>query len=502
MKNIFNRLPKKLIAGVVLFAVTLAGVGAISAALIGGDREVRAYNGPGTPGFDHVTFNSFTNVPNIGDERNFFHGKISQAPNGFYDPMNGVRGGDELLVRVYVHNNADPKHNASGKGVAKNTRVRVQLPSGEAQNQVAHAFVSADNATPKTIEDTLNIVGQYPVGLQYVTGSARVKTNFMDKALSDEVVKSGVQIGDDALDGNMNGCFEFVALVTMKVKIVAPAYTLDKKVSVSGKDTFAEEVSVNAGDKVDFVLGFKNMGSVNLNNVVIGDKLPTGLTYVPGSTQFISGHTGNKWVKSESDNVVKGGVSIGDYAPNGAGYVKFTATVADASKLECGNNNLVNTGFAKPSGRGTIEDKASVKVSKKCENVPTFACKALTAKLNGKEVTLNLDYSVSGGAKLKTVTYNFGDGSAEMVTDKTKDVKHAYAKDGEYKINATLTFVAGNNTHKVECSTSVKIGTPTTPPTTPPTLPDTGAGDIIGIFAAVTVAGSVAHRVFTRRIFG
>lgn len=41
---------------------------------------------------------------------------------------------------------------------------------------------------------------------------------------------------------------------------------------------------------------------------------------------------------------------------------------------------------------------------------------------------------------------------------------------------------------------------PVTPPTTPPTtLPKTGAGEVIGLFAATSVAGGIAHNVVSRR---
>ena len=47
--------------------------------------------------------------------------------------------------------------------------------------------------------------------------------------------------------------------------------------------------------------------------------------------------------------------------------------------------------------------------------------------------------------------------------------------------------------------------TPTTPqtPETPTTLPNTGAGEVIGLFLGVTIAGAAFHRLFAnRRMFG
>lgn len=211
-----------------IVAVALAMTAVVATAGFGPDRPTKVYNGPGTPGFNHVTFNSFTNVPNIGDERNFVTGKIAGADGGFYDPMTKIRGNDELLVRVYVHNGADPSLNANGSGIARNTKVRVQLPAADAlaKNQTAKAFVSADNAQPREIYDTLDMSAEngQAFAVKYIPGSASVTSNTGTQAVSDSIVSTGVNFGDQ------KGCFEYIRLVTFKVKVKAPNYTLAKTV--------------------------------------------------------------------------------------------------------------------------------------------------------------------------------------------------------------------------------------------------------------------------------
>lgn len=525
IKKILSKLPKKFLAGAAVTVVALVAMGSIGGALLGGDRPVKQYQGPGTPGFDHVTFNSFTNVPNIGDERDFFNGKIAGAPDGFYDPMNGVRGGDEVLMRVYVHNGADPKHNASGKGIARNTKVRVALPTGRDQKQVARAFVSADNAQPQIIEDTLTMNGKYPVELKYVPGSATIKSNFIDQAISDNVVKDGVLIGDNNVNGDMKGCFEYIALVTFKVKVVAPSYSLEKKVSQHGKDSYSKSITAKPGEKVDYVLAFKNVGSTDLKNVVLGDRLPNKVTYEQNSTHWISGHTGNKWVKAESNNITTGGVNIGAYAPNGAAYLRFTAQLPDEDELECGINKLVNKGFAKPEDHGTIEDEADVIIKKECQpDKPVFACDALTASKVGsgnRTYRFNTEYTARNGAEFKRFVYDFGDGSDELVTDQDS-VEHTY-EPGEYTAQVTVVFDVNGEEKTAtgqQCMVNIFVGKkpkdncpipgkehlPKDSPEcveqpVPSELPKTGAGDIAAIFAATTVAGMIAYRLILARRF-
>ncbi|MDZ7744689.1 MAG: PKD domain-containing protein [Candidatus Saccharibacteria bacterium] len=504
MKSLFSRLPMKLIVSVLVIVAFAGFFTAGSSALIGGDRQVKQYEGSGTPGFDHVQFNSFTDVPNIGDERDFFTGKVNDAPDGFYDPMNGVRGGDELLVRVYVHNNADKKHNESGQGVAKNTRVRVELPEGLSENQTARAFVSADNAQPEVIEDTLSLTGEYPVELDYVEGSANVKSNFQDRALSDDIVDSGVLIGDDNVNGDMKGCFEYVALVTFKVKVVSPSYELDKYVRIHDKEDFGEIVHVAPGDKVDFGMAFKNVGTTDLRDVIVGDRLPDGLSYVPDSTHVISGHTDNKWVKTSGDNIVSGGLTIGGYLPQGSAFVRFTAEV-DEDEVECGTSDLVNIGYAKPKDHGTIEDKATVRVTKQCEEEPekpVYKCEMITVKkLSDRKVRVDVDAPASNGATVKQYRYDFGDGSDELVT--TDDSReYTYEGNGPYDIRVTVDFTVDGETksHTSEaCTDRVSFEKPEKPDQ-PEELPSTGAGSVVGLFTATTLAGTAVHRfVLSRR---
>ena len=81
--------------------------------------------------------------------------------------MNGFSGkaeveeGQELLLRFTYNNAADNLNgsNFDGPGVAKNTKVRIHLPTDTAQALRANAYISADNAQPQTVADTIDLMG-------------------------------------------------------------------------------------------------------------------------------------------------------------------------------------------------------------------------------------------------------------------------------------------------------------------------------------------------------
>lgn len=178
---------------------------------------------------------------------------------------------------------------------------------------------------------------------------------------------------------------------------------------------------------------------------------------------------------------------------------------------------------------------------------PKFECSSFTgAIVEGKQNTYSfkLVYVAEGGATLAKAMVNYGDqtGDQEVNADNLVNFEHTFAQAGTYKIVATLTFnVAGETTttQTVTCATNVTIpetpvmctvpgkedkpanspecftpcehndqlpaNSPQCKPTEeqPQVLVNTGPGDIAGMFAAVTIAGTIAHRfVWSRRYNG
>ena len=126
-------------------------------------------------------------------------------------------------------------------------------------------------------------------------------------------------------------------------------------------------------------------------------------------------------------------------------------------------------------------------------NLITFDTDYRTVKV--KSVTYD-----AGSANVSKLILNFGDGSSSTINTTQLPYGHTYANNGTYLIRATLETSAGQITSD-GCTAKVTINNkPPVPPVTPPTnLVNTGPGDVIGIFAIVTVMGAIAHRIFTKR---
>ncbi len=324
---------------------------------------------------DHVTFNSITNNPIVGDERNFVVVKdaANTADGGWQDNVT-VEPGKEYLVRVYVHNNAAANLNLT----AVNTRVSATVPTTIAKNVSVSGFVTADNASPLSVWDDIHFNNASDFSLAYVPGSAEIYNNGYaaggsGKSLPDSIVTStGAPIGYNGPDGNVPGCFQYANYVYFKVKPqFAPVseFTMSKKVSKHGDNKWVESYTAKPGEVVDFLIKYNNVGEVQQDGVTFRDTLPTGMTYVMGSTIF--GNASNPSGVKASDNIANGtGINVGSYKPGSNAWAIFSAKVAANDQLPtCGANTLVNKAKV-TTGGGSIEDTANVTVTKECDDIP------------------------------------------------------------------------------------------------------------------------------------
>ncbi|MCX6728052.1 MAG: hypothetical protein NTX11_04555 [Candidatus Saccharibacteria bacterium] len=619
LPNIFKKLSKKMRA-----VVAVAGIAAVVAIPL----AVMAEYYPVRPVFDYnkaplngstcvaadsaalnrcgslqgPVLNSFINTPSYGDERAFFDGRRADQTVGQNADLIGdvTTGSKEVVLRTYVHNNANQNTNNT-IGVAKNAKVRVALPTATAQVLRARSYITADNAA--SVEDTADMSGSQQFSVSYVAGSAKLLRGTASYNLSDNIVTTGALIGDKTMDGNLPGCFDFAALVEIRVRVQTASYNLDltKQVRkhVDGQTgNWSKEVSVPAGTKVDYVLNTKNAGAATLMGVTTRDVLPPHTQLVPGSIKYINAK--GSGVQADAP-LFGGGIIGGQYNPNDDSLIVFSAITKDdfagcstkvrniafakstttpeindyadvtITKENCnpvtpvyscdllsgakigdhkykfdvryiakdgatlknlkyvyGDGSSVNTTatttehtYAKDgtfniavAATFTVNDKDQTVTSETCATsitispkpvIPVYSCDLFTAdKIADKTYRYTTKFTARDGATLKYISYDFADGSDKLMTDKTV-VEHTYAKDGTYVPRAVVVFMVNGEEKKVEsdkCSAAVTISTPpVTPPTTPPSgkLTDTGSGNILGLFAAVTLIGAFMHRAYADR---
>ncbi|MFE4370409.1 hypothetical protein ACFRMN_19620 [Streptomyces sp. NPDC056835] len=167
-------------------------------------------------------FNSITDNPYWGDERNFLQCKDTAK--------DGQSWGDELVAKdghtyecsLYIGNDVDANLDTNMAARLQNARVRLSLPDERMLNPGFTGVLSADNA--QQVWDSCNFVAARPVTLLYVRGSARLHTNGTPKegvslpGTEDTIIHdNGALLGDagDGIIGQNAGYLSFQISVVL-----------------------------------------------------------------------------------------------------------------------------------------------------------------------------------------------------------------------------------------------------------------------------------------------
>ena len=452
MRKIFNKLRSMPKRYAVLTAALLAAV-IVPAALNAwgpSDRATFTWDKPAT----YITYNSMTNNPKQGDERDFF--KIRDyTNNGQFTEKLDLVPGREYEITAYYHNNASTTLNDANSnyaGVAKGAYMRVEMPEVIKTGQTGrmNAFIGASNAEPAQVWDEVygNNKTAGDITLRYVPNSATIRNNGALNGSKIDLNKlagaNGTLLGYNSLDGVLNGCEQYSGFVTYRIVADQPNFELYKQVRKADTGTWGENVNVTAKDEVEFRIEYRNTGTVKQDPVTINDKLPAGLTYVAGSSVFANSTTGGQWEAVGHDDVVKNGINVGGYLPKGNVFVKFKAKV-DEKALKCGKNELVNNAFAN-TNNGTKRDTATVTINKECAPEPEaiVTCDALTVtKLERTKFKFDTKYTIEN-ATLKHITYVVKDANGKEVYRGTNK-EFATNTVGKYTVQSYVTATVKNS---------------------------------------------------------
>lgn len=371
------------ISAAVAAVATLATAAAPAAVLAYGDNTP---NGPSRNVYtieqirkgdlgDTITFNSITDFPQapIGDERNFVGARINDGTaNGTGNVWNAdeieAKNGQEYYVRLYAHNNSPKGEN----GVAKDVTVGFGIPGTSGTELKVTGYITSSNATPTEYWDSVVFKSSHKFHLEYVAGSAYLENNLLGAGgnggaqLSDDIVKTGVKIGYESLNGEIPGCYQYASYTRVKVKVVYDYdYTVEKYVRRVGDKEWKESIDAKEGEEVEYMILYTNTSNDTQNNVVIKDVLPKNMDYVNGSTVLYNAN--HKAGEKNTDNTITtSGINIGNYTAGANAYVIFRAKVVNRS-LVCGTTKVVNWGQV-GVGTTTLQDSASVFVKRDCGN--------------------------------------------------------------------------------------------------------------------------------------
>lgn len=136
---------------------------------------------------------------------------------GVWKESTSAQAGDVLELDVEMHN-------TEVGTTATNPKVRATFTTGTFTAGTSTVRFSADNAGEARDQIALAITSQGGGSLAYITGSTRL---FWDpngdgvKDFNGTVIGDGIASGGISLPGNMNGCNQFIAQITFRVRVKA-----------------------------------------------------------------------------------------------------------------------------------------------------------------------------------------------------------------------------------------------------------------------------------------
>jgi len=485
LNSIIRLAPKRFTAAVLMVAAAI--IIPTAAFAWGPERDTYTIKDPAP----HVTFNSITDNPAHGDERNFVQVKESTASDSTYTDNLALTPGKDYTVFMYYHNDASSSLNASGKGIATGAYAKAAIPAlvnSKSTGTAAKGYIGATNATPKEVYDdvTFSNATDGDIALRYIDGSAKIynKGKLNGTKLSDKIISTGTPIGYDTL-GKIPGCNDYSGYITFKITADQANFELKKEVRVAGSTEWKDSVNATPGSTVEYQLTYKNTGTTKQNNVVLKDTLPANLEYTKDSS-FLK-NVSNPTPKLLSNNLTTStGVNIGNYDPNSVAYVKFSAKVNSKEELFCKPTTLRNVARAE-TNNGTKQDTADVivKSSKPCAPVvkDIQVCELATKKIISiKETAFDAKKHSKNLADCKVPN------KIDVCELATKTI---------IKINESDFDASKHSKTLSDCDVP-----PVTPPTTPPVeeLPHTGMTEnIVAVIGLGALIASVTYYVASRR---
>ena len=357
-----NHKTKKIILGVACSAILSLPM--VSSTLAWGpERTTFTMENPAT----YPTFNSITNNPTIGDERDFV--KVGQINADLTEVENEVEvvPGSQYVVYIYFHNNASSTFNSAEhnySGIATSTKMAssfsTTLTAGN-KGKIT-ATISAENTNPDSVWDEAYMTTSADaVLMRYVAGSAKIYNDF---ETNDTVMPSSLFTPDGAYltlkndaVGAIPGCEEYHGVVSYVLEAQELKGTVDKTVSKDGENYLDSLGDIKAGDILNYKITIENKGDKELTNATISDSLPAGLEFIPGSVKSTANNSGTQ--DSLSDELFSNGYNLGTIGTGNKIEITYQAKVS--GEYDCTGTDLANT--AKFTYDSTEESGISVEDS-------------------------------------------------------------------------------------------------------------------------------------------
>lgn len=138
--------------------------------------------------------------------------------------------------------------------------------------------------------------------------------------------------------------------------------TIEVRKKDESEPKWENRVYAAPGEHIRFRIGIRNMSSEIFRNLTLRDILPTGLSYINGSTRIYN--VRHPQGVTLSDNIITDmGINIGDYPPGANAWIYFDAATPEATN----NRNIIYRNVIQASGGYGGKEKSADVLVDACE---------------------------------------------------------------------------------------------------------------------------------------
>ena len=294
------------------------------------------------------------------------------------DWQNGLQlnVGQEGVALIYVHNGA-ANNLPSSQTMAKNVKITTSTDTNAGSTHRISVRMAGDNTN--VVTESFNIHTPAGAKLEVVPNSGFMY-DYQGNLVLDQ---QNLNLGNSTYTlGDLDACFEYSIFLTYRFKVVQDqpqnaSLSITKQVrSLDKNTTFANSVTTDTNERVQYQIKVKNTSAVTANTVTMTDLGATGVQVEAGSTVVTGASAGLH------QGVIPGTINLGNLAPGAESTITYNGKVTASS------GTLVNTATAVASNAGQVSATASVIVK---TVVPGHGKLVITKQV--KNISTNTSYA-------------------------------------------------------------------------------------------------------------
>ncbi|HEY4506643.1 MAG TPA: hypothetical protein VJH71_00535 [Candidatus Paceibacterota bacterium] len=297
----------------------------------------------------------------------------------------------QCYVNVFLDNVPTPTPTPGFHSLTIQKQVR-NLSDGTGENESVNAdpnesieFIVKVTANGNATIFNVNVLDGLPGNLSYVNGS----TTLDGSVRNDSITSSGLFIGDLSpgqtrtlrFRTNVAGDSAFssgtttltnvatafannISTVNDTASVVVTKSNLNQNLTMSitklgrnitrGENTELGSINASPNDTIEFVIRARSLSLTTINNVIIKDVLPNGLSYISNTTSVNGNIVAN--------GINASGINIGSLSPSQEAIIRFSATVAPASSFIVGTTTVNNVVQASADNLSTITAQLPISI--------------------------------------------------------------------------------------------------------------------------------------------